>query len=244
MCHGLGCSTAVGKLSSGSRPNPTSKPVLLLGAPAQVEGAPPPPAGSPDYFNYNDTYGHGTHTAGIIGAVSGTSVCVLYLHRHGVPACLPSRAPPAPSCSCLSPPSPSQNKPEPIGEQVGNNAVGVAGVTWNVKLLVCRFIWNDGSGYVSDAMNCIKLCKQEGALITSNSWGGIGYSSAWRMQGWMGWGWLGGGCLRYACTSPTTSTSTPTSPSTHLYLHLHRPPPTASPSTSTHTPLAFPFCRR
>lgn len=33
------------------------------------------------------------------------------------------------------------------------------------------------AGYVSDAMNCIKLCKQEGALITSNSWGGIGYSS-------------------------------------------------------------------
>ncbi|EFN56037.1 hypothetical protein CHLNCDRAFT_22903, partial [Chlorella variabilis] len=60
---------------------------------------------------------------------------------------------------------------------VGNNRLGVAGVTWAIKLLVCRFIWNDGSGYVSDAMNCIKLCKQEGALITSNSWGGIGYSS-------------------------------------------------------------------
>lgn len=61
--------------------------------------------------------------------------------------------------------------------QVGNNALGIAGLNWRVKLLVCRFIWNDGSGYVSDAMNCIKLCRQEGALITSNSWGGIGYSS-------------------------------------------------------------------
>ena len=94
----------------------------------QVDGSPPPRAGTADYFNYNDTYGHGSHTAGIIGAV-------------------------------------------------GNNLRGVAGVNWAVKLLVCRFIWNDGSGYVSDAMNCIKLCKQEGALITSNSWGGIGYSS-------------------------------------------------------------------
>lgn len=36
----------------------------------QVDGTPPPQAGTPDYFNYNDTYGHGTHTAGIIGAVS------------------------------------------------------------------------------------------------------------------------------------------------------------------------------
>ncbi|PRW20948.1 peptidase S8 isoform A [Chlorella sorokiniana] len=94
----------------------------------QVEGTSPPRAGTPDYFNYNDTYGHGTHTAGIIGAV-------------------------------------------------GNNALGIAGLNWKVKLLVCRFIWNDGSGYVSDAMNCIKLCRQEGAMITSNSWGGIGYSS-------------------------------------------------------------------
>lgn len=25
-------------------------------------------------------------------------------------------------------------------------------------------------------MNCLKLCRGEGALISSNSWGGIGYS--------------------------------------------------------------------
>ncbi|PSC76977.1 peptidase S8 [Micractinium conductrix] len=94
----------------------------------QKQNDPPPKAGTPEYFNYNDTYGHGTHVAGIIGAI-------------------------------------------------GNNKQGIAGMNWNVKLLICRFIWNDGAGYVSDAMNCIKLCKQEGALITSNSWGGIGYSS-------------------------------------------------------------------
>ena len=41
---------------------PSVPPVLLLMS--QVEGTPPPRAGTPDYFNYNDTYGHGTHTAG------------------------------------------------------------------------------------------------------------------------------------------------------------------------------------
>jgi subtilisin family serine protease len=45
-----------------------------------------------------------------------------------------------------------------------------------VKLVVCRFIWNDGSGYISDAMSCLKLCQGEGALISSNSWGGIAKS--------------------------------------------------------------------
>ena len=45
--------------------------------------------------------------------------------------------------------------------------------TRQVKLVVCRFIWSDGSGYISDAITCLKLCRDEGALITSNSWGGI-----------------------------------------------------------------------
>lgn len=35
----------------------------------QKQNDPPPKAGTPEYFNYNDTYGHGTHVAGIIGAI-------------------------------------------------------------------------------------------------------------------------------------------------------------------------------
>lgn len=58
----------------------------------------------------------------------------------------------------------------------GNNGIGVTGVAWRTKLYICRFLWDDGSGYVSDAMTCLGLCRTAGALITSNSWGGIDYS--------------------------------------------------------------------
>lgn len=47
--------------------------------------------------------------------------------------------------------------------------------------MICRFIWDDGSGYISDAINCLKLCRDDGALIASNSWGGIAYR--WRSRG-------------------------------------------------------------
>lgn len=58
----------------------------------------------------------------------------------------------------------------------GNNALGVSGVAWRAKIYSCRFIWDDHSGYVSDAMTCLSLCRGVGAMITSNSWGGVAYS--------------------------------------------------------------------
>lgn len=173
-------------------PSKQAYPSSITNHTQQVEGSQPPRAGTPDYFNYNDTYGHGTHTAGIIGAVSWPAVRVQpaldgLVQPGGWHACWhdlnrrpagQGRPPLGPPHACLAhqvslPPPASPPLP-----QVGNNALGIAGLNWKVKLLVCRFIWNDGSGYVSDAMNCIKLCRQEGAMITSNSWGGIGYSSA------------------------------------------------------------------
>lgn len=81
-----------------------------------------------------DDRGHGTHVAGILGAVS-------------------------------------------------NNGVGIAGVAWNVKLLACKFIANDGLGANSNAVACLDYVadlKRRGVniVVTNNSWGGIARSRA------------------------------------------------------------------
>jgi hypothetical protein len=74
-----------------------------------------------------DDLGHGTHVAGIIGAV-------------------------------------------------GNNAVGVSGVNWNVKLLPCKFINAYGGGDIAGAIACldyVRALKDRGVNVvaTNNSWG-------------------------------------------------------------------------
>lgn len=58
---------------------------------------------------------------------------------------------------------------------LGNNSRGVSGVAWRTALMPCRFIGNQGGGYVSDAITCMQLCREEGAHIYSNSWGGVPY---------------------------------------------------------------------
>ncbi|MDA1272848.1 MAG: S8 family serine peptidase [Verrucomicrobia bacterium] len=70
----------------------------------------------------NDPDGHGTHVAGIIGAV-------------------------------------------------GNNRLGVVGVTWTVQLIACRFLDTRGSGSISDAIQCIDYARDHGASIINASWG-------------------------------------------------------------------------
>jgi subtilisin family serine protease len=65
---------------------------------------------------------------------------------------------------------------------VGNNGEGVSGLAWRAGVLSCRFISDSGSGYVSDAITCIRLCQQEGAHIYSNSWGGVGFSATLQQE--------------------------------------------------------------
>jgi subtilisin family serine protease len=81
-----------------------------------------------------DDYGHGTHVAGIIGAV-------------------------------------------------GNNGVGISGVDWQVKVLPCKFLNEQGYGSVEGAIGClnyVQKLKQRGVNIvaTNNSWGGFENSAA------------------------------------------------------------------
>ncbi len=65
----------------------------------------------------------------------------------------------------------------------GNNGVGVVGVNWNVQIAACKFLGADGSGFISNAIECLdyfKALKDRGVnlVATNNSWGGGGYSQA------------------------------------------------------------------
>ena len=61
---------------------------------------------------------------------------------------------------------------------VGNNAVGVVGVNHTVRLMALKFLDNSGSGWTADAVAALQYAVDKGANLTSNSWGGGGYSQA------------------------------------------------------------------
>lgn len=66
---------------------------------------------------------------------------------------------------------------------VGNNGVGVSGVSWNSKLMPLKIMDSTGTIYTSYAVSALyyaKWMRDHGVNIrlTSNSWGGGGYSSS------------------------------------------------------------------
>jgi subtilisin family serine protease len=68
---------------------------------------------------------------------------------------------------------------------VGNNAIGVAGVNWNVSVLPCKFLDATGHGSTADAVTCldyVAAMKNRGVDIvaSNNSWGGGLFSWALR----------------------------------------------------------------
>ena len=59
---------------------------------------------------------------------------------------------------------------------IGNNGEGVAGVNWNVTLMAVKCFDSGGSGWYSDCILAVQYATLMGANVTSNSWGGSGYS--------------------------------------------------------------------
>jgi subtilisin family serine protease len=59
---------------------------------------------------------------------------------------------------------------------VGNNGTGVVGVNWHAKILPIKFLDDWGSGNTSDAIAAVEYATRMGVRLTSNSWGGGGYS--------------------------------------------------------------------
>ena len=59
-----------------------------------------------------------------------------------------------------------------------NNGKGVSGVMWNADVLSCRFLGEDGHGFLSDAIECMQWCVDHDARIMSNSWGTYSNSMA------------------------------------------------------------------
>lgn len=60
----------------------------------------------------------------------------------------------------------------------GNNGAGVAGANWRIKIMPLKFLDASGSGSTGNALSCLNYAVMKGAKISSNSWGGGGFSSS------------------------------------------------------------------
>jgi subtilisin family serine protease len=56
-----------------------------------------------------------------------------------------------------------------------NNGYDIAGVSWNAKIMALKFLGPTGSGLTTDAVQAFYYAVDNGADVTSNSWGGGGY---------------------------------------------------------------------
>jgi len=54
---------------------------------------------------------------------------------------------------------------------VGNNDIGICGVTWKVQLMACRFMSDQGPGAMSDEIICIDYAINHGAKVLNCSFG-------------------------------------------------------------------------
>ncbi len=61
---------------------------------------------------------------------------------------------------------------------MGNNRVGIAGVNWSAQIMPLKFMDAQGRGTTSDAIRALDYAVRMGARVSSNSWGGGGFSRA------------------------------------------------------------------
>ncbi len=61
---------------------------------------------------------------------------------------------------------------------VGNNALGTTGINWRAKIAGIKFLSASGSGSTANAVLGIQYAITIGCRLTSNSWGGGGFSQA------------------------------------------------------------------
>ncbi len=54
---------------------------------------------------------------------------------------------------------------------VGNNGIGVSGINWNVSIMCVKVLNDGGSGTTADIINGIDYATENGAYLTSNSYG-------------------------------------------------------------------------
>lgn len=59
-----------------------------------------------------------------------------------------------------------------------NNGIDVVGVAWNTTIIGVKFLTGAGSGTLENAVKSIDYATAVGATMTSNSWGGGGFSQA------------------------------------------------------------------
>lgn len=58
----------------------------------------------------------------------------------------------------------------------GDDGKGIVGVNWNVKMMAVKFLDENGSGSLENAIKAIDYATKMGAKVMSNSWGGGGFS--------------------------------------------------------------------
>jgi subtilisin family serine protease len=61
---------------------------------------------------------------------------------------------------------------------VGNNGIGVTGVTWSARIMALKFLDAGGGGSTANAIRAVLYAADMGAKVLSNSWGGGGFSQA------------------------------------------------------------------